>query len=48
MSFINSPPPMSFKEDRNTPLLAGESVTEFGEGTNKKSMKGSLRKSVVI
>jgi len=48
MSFINSSPQMSFKDDRNTPLLAGETVTEFGGDTNKKNGRGSFRKSVVI
>ena len=39
---------MSFKDERNTPLLAGESVTEFSGDTSKKNLKGSMKKSVVI
>ena len=40
---------MSFKDDRNTPLLGNEPATEFvGDSTNKKNGKGNLRKSVVI
>ena len=45
---------MSFNDldkmnDRNTPLLAGDSVTEYGANTPKRQMKqSSSKKSVMI